>query len=37
MVEFGLHVAQGRGKWRVAVNMGMNIQIPGNEGNFLTS
>jgi hypothetical protein len=37
MGVFGLDVAQGRDRWRAAVNAVMNIQIPEKDRNFLTS
>ena len=30
-------LAQGRDRWRIVVNAVMNLQVPQNVGNFLTS
>jgi len=30
-------LAQDRGRWRTLVSAGMNLGVPGNAGNFLTS
>jgi hypothetical protein len=32
-----IDVAQDRDKWRELVNAAMNLRVPYNEGNFLTS
>jgi hypothetical protein len=32
-----IHLAQDRGQWRALVNTVMNLQLPLQEGNFLTS
>jgi hypothetical protein len=32
-----IHLAQDRGRWRVLVNTVMNLRVPLNAGNFLTS
>jgi hypothetical protein len=40
-IEWGvmdwIHLAQYRDKWRALVNTVMNIRIPQNVGNFLSS
>jgi hypothetical protein len=39
--EFGdldwIHLAQDRDRWQALVNMVMNLQVPSNAGDFLTS
>jgi hypothetical protein len=32
-----IHLTQDRGTWLALVNTVMNLQVPKNEGNFLTS
>jgi hypothetical protein len=32
-----VHLAQDRDKWWALLNMVMNLQVPSNTGNFLTS
>jgi hypothetical protein len=32
-----IHLAQDRDRWRALVNTAMNLQVPQNAGNFLTS
>jgi len=37
MGRHGLDVSQERGTWRALVNAVLNLQVPQDEGNFLTS
>ena len=37
MWDYGLKLAQVRYRWRTLVNAVMNIRVPTNAGNFLTS